>query len=247
MAQETTTFGAAFAFSPGRVISASFGVLGRNLVPFVIVTFIISLPYLAIQTWLDYALAHAEPGSSLSGANFAIILVQSITFGLVQAALTYGTVQDLRGEHAGIGDCFRGGLARSGNIVSGAMQYGLLLGLATLLLIIPGIILYLRWWVFIPAMVIEKLETKASFERSKSLTAGRRWAILGLSAVIFVVEMAVLFGVIWIAPGLAADIAVTLLGVLFTTFTSVVAAVGYYHLRAEKEGVIVEDIAKVFD
>jgi hypothetical protein len=235
-------------FSPGRTLAISFGVFSRNLPAFLAITFVISLPYIALQTWLDFVFADAADGDpGLTAASFGIVMVQTVTFGFVQAALTYGTVQDLRGQPAAIGECFRRGLARSGTIASGAVQYGLLLGIATLLLIIPGIVLYLRWWVFMPAMVVEELKPSESFIRSKVLTAGRRWAILGLVAVIFVVEIVVLIGLVTVIGGMAANIVATLLVVFFTTFTSVVAAVGYYHLRGEKEGVVIEDIAKVFD
>jgi hypothetical protein len=239
------------AFTPGRTLGTSFGVLWRNLFPFLSVALIISLPYIAFQTWLDIqterAAATASASNSLAGANYGMIWAQTLTFALVQAALTYGAVADLRGERASIGECFRKGIGRSGHIVSGAMKYGLLLGLATLLLIIPGVLLYLRWWVFIPAMVVENLDSTAAFERSKVLTSGRRWTIFALAALIFAVQIVTMFGLLLVADGLAADIAITLLVVLFTTFTSVVAAVGYYHLRVEKEGIIIDDIAKVFD
>ena len=33
----------------------------------------------------------------------------------------------------------------------------------------------------------------------------------------------------------------------FTMVTAALAAVGYYYLRAEKEGVVIDDIARVFD
>jgi hypothetical protein len=235
-------------FSPGRTLNASLAIFLRNLLPFLTVTIVISLPYIAVQTWADIAAARAtEPETGLSPVAIGIFMVQSVTFGFVQAALTYGTVQDLRGQRAGIVDNLRGGLARSGHIATGALQYGLLLGLATLLLIVPGILLYLRWWVFMPAMVIEDLTPSASFERSKELTQGRRWAIFGLSALILVIEIAVMFGLVMLLEGLGGSIIITVLGVLFTTFSSVVAAVGYYHLRVEKEGVIIDDIAKVFD
>ena len=237
-------------FSPGRTLSVSLSVFARNFLPFLIITLVINLPYIAVQTWLDAAIADAAASGEstrMAGANIAIFFVQTVTFGLVQAALTYGTVQELRGQRASLGDCFRLGLANAGNIVGGALRYGLLLGLATLLLIVPGIILYLRWWVFMPAMVVEKLPPSESFERSKMLTAGRRWALLGLSAAVFVVEIGVFIGVAMVIEGIVLDIVFTLLGILVTAFSSVIAAVGYYHLRVEKEGAMIDDIAKVFD
>jgi hypothetical protein len=237
-------------FSPGRTLSVSLAVFGRNFVPFLAIALVISLPYLAIQTWFDYEAAQGWPTAGASfgvGSGFVMFGVQTIIFGLIQAVLTYGTIQDLRGQRAGILDCFRGGFARAGEIVSGALMYGVLLALATLLLVIPGIVLYLHWWVFMPVMVVERLKSSESFERSKTLTKGRRWAILGLAAIVFLVQVALAVGLVLTIQGLVADVMLSLLVVVFTTFSSVVAAVGYYHLRLEKEGVIIDDIAMVFD
>jgi uncharacterized membrane protein YhdT len=228
-------------------------VLQRNLGPFLLITILISLPYIALQTLLDFAAEQnaADGSGPTSGGTIAIFFVQSVTFALVQAALTYGTVQDLRGERAGIGDCFRNGLARPGPIMSGSLQYGFMIGLSTLLLVIPGLLLFLRWWVFMPAMVVEGLKPRDAFTRSAALTGGRRWAIFGLTAVVFAVQLVLTLGayvaIPEVAPPLAAEVTVTILAVLFTTISSVMAAVGYYDLRVEKEGVIIDDIAKVFD
>jgi hypothetical protein len=241
------------AFSPGRTLRVGLAVLGRNLGPFLVITVLISLPYIALQTLLDFAAAAnaAEGNGPTTGGNVAIFFVQTVTFALVQAALTYGTVQDLRGERASLGDCFRHGLARAGHVVMGSVQYGIMIGLGTLLLLIPGILLFLRWWVFMPAMVVEGLKPQEGFKRSTALTGGRRWSILGLTAVVFAVQLGLMmvayFVIPEVLPPLAADIAVTVIAVLFSTVSSVLAAVGYYHLRVEKEGVIIDDLAKVFD
>ncbi|GAB2177083.1 hypothetical protein [Dongia sp. agr-C8] len=235
-------------FSIRGTLSTSLAVFGRNLLPFLTVAAVVSLPYFLIQTWFDQRAIQAGD-SGLGGEGLLALGLQTMTFGLLQAVLTYGTIQDLRGQPAGIGDCFRGGFAQTGEVLGGALIYGLMLGVATMLFIIPGILVYLRYWVFIPAMVIEKRKTGASFARSVALTAGRRWAILGLAAIVFVSQLAIVIAVILLLPidSLLANIAVTLLVVLFSTFSSVVAAVGYYHLRAEKEGVLIDDIARVFD
>lgn len=235
----------AAAFSIRGTLSTSLAVFGRNFVAFLIIAVVVSLPYIVLQTWVDYA---AEAGNA-AALSLMMLGIQTVTFGILQAVLTYGTIQDLRGQRAGIADSFRGGFAQSPEVLSGALIYGLLLGLATLLLVIPGLLLYLRWWVFMPAMVVEKLKTGASFDRSVQLTAGRRWAILGLGAIVFAVMFLLLILAIVLLPpdSRGVDIAATLIAVVFNTFSSVVAAVGYYHLRVEKEGVIIDDIAKVFD
>jgi hypothetical protein len=238
-------------FSIRGTLAASLGVFGRNLLPFLIIAGAVSLPYFAVQTWVDYRAIQAglEADAFQGSAELLMLGIQTVTFGVLQAVLTYGTILDLRGARPGIGDSFRGGFAQIGAVMGGAVLYGIMLGFATVLFVIPGILVYLRYWVFIPVLVIEKRSTSESFGRSVTLTAGRRWAILGLATIVFVIEMAIVIGAVMLLPidSLAANIFVTLLVVLFSTFSSVVAAVGYYHLRAEKEGVIIEDIARVFD
>ena len=47
--------------------------------------------------------------------------------------------------------------------------------------------------------------------------------------------------------GLAASIINYVFNALLTAFTSVLVAVGYYYLRAEKEGIDANEIARIFD
>jgi hypothetical protein len=46
---------------------------------------------------------------------------------------------------------------------------------------------------------------------------------------------------------MAQQILNSLIMLFFSAFACVLAAVGYYYLRAEKEGIIIDDLAKVFD
>ncbi|HEX7822370.1 MAG TPA: glycerophosphoryl diester phosphodiesterase membrane domain-containing protein [Sphingobium sp.] len=60
---------------------------------------------------------------------------------------------------------------------------GIFVGL--LLLILPGLMLFTRWAVAIPAMMRENLSITEAMRRSAELTAGNRWPILGLSLVLW--------------------------------------------------------------
>ena len=109
------------------------------------------------------------------------------------------------------------------------------------------------WWVYVPAIVVEGKGIIEAFGRSRELTRGRRWHILGL-LIIFVILMFVVgfhrkMVVLIIASqgGLAASIIDYVFNALLTAFTAVLAAVGYYYLRAEKEGIDVNEIARIFD
>ena len=50
---------------------------------------------------------------------------------------------------------------------------------ASLLLVVPGLILLARWSVALPALMIERTGVMESLARSRDLTRGRRWTVLG--------------------------------------------------------------------
>jgi hypothetical protein len=106
------------------------------------------------------------------------------------------------------------------------------------------------WWVFVPAIVAENAGPVACFGRSRRLTKGHRWGILGILLLVFlanivagiVVQLLAKIG----APAAASFVNV-LVSLFFAALSSVLAAVGYYALRAEKEGFGIGDLAQVFD
>ena len=112
------------------------------------------------------------------------------------------------------------------------------------------------WAVVIPVRVVERVPILDCFSRSSFLTAGHRWAILGLYIV-----YAFLSGIIQAAASMIADaggsntvVAIaltTLMTVVQTIATSILLSVGiaslYYELRWIKEGTDPEQLAAVFD
>jgi hypothetical protein len=177
------------------------------------------------------------------------ILVNSLT----QAAIIYGTFQDLRGQKASIGDCIARGLASVIPVIIGSLLASLAIGIASIFLLVPGIILALMWWVYIPSIVVEGKGIIESFGRSRELTRGRRWHILGLLVIVVILSLAVNFIIglvvgVMISGGGVSDMTTTFAIIqyaamsLVTAFSAVLVAVGYYYLRAEKEGIDVNEI-----
>jgi hypothetical protein len=128
----------------------------------------------------------------------------------------------------------------------GSAMVGFLAVLALTAVFIYVVILF---WVFIPAIVVERAGVIDCFKRSLALTKGRRWAILGVLAVVFVANLAVSLLIkllVNIAP--MASVLLDVLAMLFfMALSAVLAAVGYTFLRAEKEGVAIDDVVTVFD
>src|SRR5260370_360355 len=86
----------------------------------------------------------------------------------------------MRGRPVSLRDCFQVGLGRFFPIVGLAISMGLAVMFASMLFIVPGLILYMMWSVATPACVVERLGPFRSMARSRALTKGHRWKIFGL-------------------------------------------------------------------
>jgi hypothetical protein len=251
----------AVQFSIGRVIGDSFGVFGRNFVSFILLALLIGLVDLLYGLFVlaPEMVTMADPNfADPSQVNWGAIglgaLITMIVGTLTQATIIYGTFQDLRGQKASLGDCVARGLSSIVPVIVGSVLFSLAVSVGLLLLIVPGIILILIWWVYVPAIVVEGKGIIGAFGRSRELTRGRRWHLLGLVVFIAVALIAVSFVISGLLPNAETPGGSTLGSIveyvflsLVTAFNAVLVAVGYYYLRAEKEGTDVNEIARIFD
>jgi hypothetical protein len=254
----TESSGARFDF--GRVASRTFGLIGRNFVPFAVLSLIFSgIPAMIVMFLQPTLVASRDPTTILMVAYGAGII--SYLAGLVlMAALTRASVDDLTGKPVAIGSALTTGVS----LILPLLGLGLLMGIAIvlglILLIIPGVYLALRWAVAAPTMVVERPGVFKSMERSAKLTENHRWAILGLFVLYFVVVIVLQTIVFLVVPGGAMALAglgdggvpIVAIAILtiFQVLISMVATVGvaaiYFELRQIKEGVDVNELAQVF-
>jgi hypothetical protein len=279
------TGGGAPRFSVGTVISTSLSVLFANVWSFLVIILAVGVPAgvlivgsVAIMAASTGQASGVEGGINLGGGPTQVLflifiaILAVLAYLLIQAAMTYGTMQSLRGRKAGIGACISSGLSALpraflaglifsitmgvvgfilaytiGSLVSGGGAVaGILGGIAMAAFFIFIIILF---WVFIPAIVVERAGPIDCFARSLALTKGRRWSIFGILALVFVANWAIsLLGQLLaeVAP-VASGVINVVAGLFFMALSAVLAAVGYYYLRAEKEGVAIDEVVTVFD
>ena len=170
---------------------------------------------------------------------------------LLQATITYSTLLDLNGERPSLAKALMVGAKAAIPLFVLSIVYSLGIGLATILLVFPGLMLATAWIISVPSYVSEKTGIFGAFGRSAELTKGYRWSIFGLLViyiiVLFVVLMAQGVTVLALQAVPFAPFIVTLLvsTVLATISATGVAAI-YYELRTIKEGVGPQQIASVF-
>ncbi|WP_348640382.1 ATP-binding cassette domain-containing protein, partial [Mesorhizobium sp. M2D.F.Ca.ET.226.01.1.1] len=69
-------------------------------------------------------------------------------------------------------------------------------GIGLVLLIVPGIILWLGWSMAVPVLIQERLGVFGSMSRSRVLTKGNRWSLFGLFLILIIIAMVIQWGML---------------------------------------------------
>jgi hypothetical protein len=247
-------------FRIGQVFSRAWSVFSGNFLKFMVVTGIASLPPLLIPRP-----SPATPENPFGGVGLTFFLVMFLTLvlgTLSQAIVLYGAFQDMRGRPVSLADCLKVGLRRLFPIIGLALSVGVAVMLASMLLIFPGIMLYMMWFVATPVCVVEQLGPFRSLRRSRELTKGHRWKLFGLMLVILIPALIVgaILGAVIAILGTGGFLSMstafaTPLGQVvnliwsaaWSAFYAIVIVVTYHDLRVAKEGIDTEQIAAVFE
>lgn len=224
-------------------------VFGANLVPFCLLALLLMAPSFLYSMLLFGS--DQDPFASYSFGSFLATIIQMVLSQLIAAAITHGSFQYLRGRTVGLGEALSRGLSLILPMLGVAILSGLAIGIGTVLLIVPGIIVAVMLWVAIPAAVVERPGVIASLQRSAELTKGHRWSVFGILVIIVVAVIAIMFilqFILFRSGGVQLYMIVAwVINSVFSAFSATTAAVGYYFLRATKEGIDIDQIAKVFD
>lgn len=260
--------------SIGRVFSRAFGTIGSNPIATLGIALLFSaLPWMliiyAIASLGIEAFAALGPTATIAVAIFSALVFVLLSM-ITQGALVRSTVAYSQGRKASFAESAMAGLA----VVLPLFLLGLLsaLGflLGVILLVVPGVILYVMWSVAAPALVEERLGPIEAFRRSHYLTRGTRWKIFALMLLLVIIywlftTLTQMLSMMWFAPGsteveamggTGADairnlmVGVLMVSVVSGTITSAVWGVImsslYVELRDWKDGPQTEQLADIF-
>ena len=236
-------------FRVGGAVSRSFSVFGAASGRFFVLALIPLLPVLMLDLSAD-----AAPGAARGLTTLSSFL--NLALGaLANGTCLFGAYQVMRNRPFTIGASLSVASGRLASLIGASLLSTILIVLATLLLIVPGVIAYCMFFVALPACVVERLGATKCLVRSRTLTEGFRWPIFwllilvaGLGAVVVVI-VGIVAGFMVGASG-APDWVLTVLIFLATVgaqaYGAVLSAVVYHDLRVAKEGVDIESLANVF-
>jgi hypothetical protein len=250
------------------VLVASLGAWVRALPWLLLVAIVVQAPEMAVST--ELWLASERPSRLRDWSSAAALSGGILTFALsivAQGILIHFVIQALRRQPASPRAALRAGLSRVGALfgvsfvvgfatLAAALPFLLVFassrGIAIWLILLPALPLA-RWYVAAPAAVAERLPAWAALERSVRLTEGSRLRI----GLLLLAQYGVTWGLPYAiqrvlfedggAPTLARLELVGLANVVASTFASVVPAVAYHVLRRLREGIDLDELARVFE
>jgi uncharacterized membrane protein len=225
-------------FRVGPIFTQSWSIYASNFPIFTLVGIVMTLPHL---------LAGDPRTTGVTAQSWFAFIVGAILGLGGQAVIFYGAFEARRGRPVVIGDAIRRSLSRFLPLFAVAILIALGVGFGFVLFIVPGIIVFLRWAVALPASVVENLGPLKCIRRSAELTKGHRWKIFGCFLILGVLVGAVFVVLVGIL-GIGLPLVVSQAGLLATTVSVLVngmlqayglvsVAMIYHDLRIVKDGV----------
>lgn len=255
----TATLGQPGRFEIGRVFSNTFGVIGRNIGLCVgLAALFAGLPTLIIrmstQSQINAMLepgAMPDPSAAFRNSYITIIagLISFVCTLLLQSALVRATIEDLNGKRPSFGDCIQIAIRFLLPTLAIGLLVGLGAGIGLMLLIVPGVILWLGWSMSVPVLIQERQGVFGSMSRSRALTKGSRWSLFGLFLILIVIAMIIQWGILLVLVlfgGIIAEIGAALVQTVVSMVLSIATAVSYVELRQAKEGASIDELAEIF-
>lgn len=127
----------------------------------------------------DGTLEGSATTSSPDGGALLLFLAQILFKGFVIAT----AFAEMRGERPDAKAALVAALRVYLPMLAIALLGSIGIGLASLLFVVPGLMLFCAWAVVAPAYMAERPGLFAAFGRSRRITAGHRWPIFGLTLV----------------------------------------------------------------
>jgi hypothetical protein len=235
-------------FRVGAAISRSRAMLRRHFPAFLVVGVIASSPMLLLAFIQTREPADEELLSSLLWLIMVLVSVMvSSTIG--QAVVIHAALQDMRRVPVRLVESLNVVLRRFWPLLGLALA-GLLSVVGLVFLIVPGLILSTLWFVVLPACIVEQLGAWTSLRRSRELTRGHRWKVLGLTVLLMIATSSGSTVEPWVTAAtspLVGHAGELIWNGIWSAFTAIITIVTYLDLRVAKEGVDIEQIAVVFD
>lgn len=249
-------------FDLGRVIERTFGAIGANALPLLLMSAVfVALPQAALVWGQAQWMQAPQFGMDSVGTGVLVwltSLIVSVVCGVImQGVVTHSVVADLQNRKATVGESLTVAMRSFWVLLGVGIVAGLAMMLGLILLIVPGILIFLIWLLAGPVVVAEGAGVGKALQRSRDLTRNHRWWLLLLTVVYVVISwiIGIMIGFAGMAaggfqPDTGMNFVTLFLGPLSQAISTLlwasIVAATYVELRTVKEGGG-QTVASIFD
>jgi hypothetical protein len=179
------------------------------------------------------------------------LIVSSVFGALAEGGFVPLVIAHDAGEQPNLGQALTSAARAAPSLIALGLVMGIAVMLGMVALVVPGIMLLILWAVAPAALATERGGILAALGRSRMLTKGARWAVLGIVLIVLVVG-----GAVQLAMGVAIGLAhvhgtefivvQAILGTIMRLFSGPIHASIYVELRNWKEGAPTDALVKIF-
>ncbi len=160
-----------------------------------------------------------------------VVLLSVVGTCVVQGALIEAVDMERERRSGSIATLARAAWKRVGALLGVSLLTGVGVGIGLFLLVVPGLILFTRWSLAVPAVMLEDRPPRDAMRRSAELVKGHGWQVF----TVFVTVTAAAFGASFLLERLLAGplglwAALTLAATLTTPFAAHALNVVYYRI-----------------
>ena len=228
--------------SVGEILSVALGVYRRYPVLFATLAVGVIAPYELARLAVTGDGPFGSAGSGNTGALLLFQLVYYVLVGPLISALHVHAVVDIgQGQRPAPGSVALRGLSVLAVVMAAEISAGIMIALGFLALIVPGILLSLRWAVVAQTAAIDNEGWLPALRRSRALTAGHYMHIFRLLFAIGILTFVVgLIAGAAVAGGRGTGVVPVVVGIavytIVASFSALTLAILYFDLRAREVG-----------
>ncbi len=235
----------------GELVGLTFSLSAAHFAKLFPLSLLLSAPGLAMAFYQKQMDPVEDAGSILALALGGMLIGFAI-WPLAAAASIKIVASSYTGTRCSLGEGLAVGLRRLMPLLGCVMAVGLLVGLGTLLLFVPGLIAMTMYYVAPCSVVLENQGVGASMRRSKKLCDGHRWRVFFLILVVTLLVqvvpglglgMLLEMGII----GVGAFLATLVVMAAFAIPSIIAPTVVFFDLRVRKEALDVAMLSDLVD
>jgi hypothetical protein len=222
--------------SATELIGATFSLYRRYPWLFLVLAAVVIVPYELLDAIPTFGLVHGVAkgllGFAVGIADIALVLP------LISALHVYAVDDVRQGRRPDIGSVARRGMATLAIVSPAVLLSWLGITAGLIALIVPGVLLYLRWSVVAQTASLEAKDWRQALARSRLLTYGRYrhvFALLLLVAVITWSPSLVIHIIFGLKTTVASFLIDAVISIPVSSFTALATAMLYFDLKARMQ------------